>query len=436
MTRTASAKFQVLLVGLLVVVLTMWGFSPAARGTTNDYVVTELLNAPILMDSVIDYHGVTYTNGRDRTTGVDHMYVFDGTSFTEVPGTYGMIDPTIFNDKLVFLGYTASGYNAHVYEFDGVTVRDMSIDVGMLGSLDMLAIFNGFLYIGNNNSATNYETYKYSGSGSPVRVSSLPIGIETPVVFGGKLYVRGWHAPGTYDLYSIDTTDTVTQLTTDISPSMLTVANNKLYYFGYVNYPTSFTRQFYSFDGTTTVAEATGGTTGASPISYNGAVYYAPMVNSTLMRIAPSQIDNVTLSSTDGALGRPTQLITFDGRLFFRSTPMSGFTESLWWTDFSTTNLIPGLNYNIKLAGVGQNELLVYTYFNYPNSARLFAIARPQAATPSSSTPPTDNSTSTPTLAATGFNISTFAWLSILLLTLGIFASSTKRRREKLRGLV
>lgn len=431
MIRLLGIKLRVIFALFVVAITTQFGNVLAAQATTTEYVVTEIPNAPILIEAVIDYHGVTYTGGRDRTSGVDHMYTFDGTTFTEVPGTYGMIDPVIFNDKLLFMGYTASGYSAHVYEYDGTTIRDL-VEVGMLSSLDMLVVFNGVLYIGNNNSATNYETYKYTGTGTPARVASLPIGLETPIVFGNKLYVRGWHSPGTYDLYSIDTNDTVTQLTTDISPSMLTVANNKLYYFGYINYPASFTRQLYYFDGANTVADVSGGSTGYSPVTFNNSVYFVPNLNSQLRQISTSQIDSITLTSTDGPVGRPQQIMPFDGRLFVRSYPTSGFVESIWVTDLTTTNLVPGLTYNLRMVGVAQNKLLIYTNFNSPTNARLYIVTNPAANVAPSGVNPTNTAPDVPTLAATGAEMANAWGLAALFIALGLLALAAKRRSESI----
>lgn len=425
MSVTLHKKFQLLLVALIFTALTLWGSVDSARATTNDYVVTEIPNAPILIQSVIEYHGVTYTDGRDKNTGLDHMYSFDGTSFTEVPGSSGMTNPIIFNDKLIAIGSPPSSFEQHVYEFDGTTIRDL-VNVGGLSTYDIFAIFNGYLYIGNNNSATNYETYKYNGSGTPTRVSSLPIGLETPVIYGNKMYARGWHNPGTYDLYSIDASDTVTQITTDIAPIMLSVVNNKLYYFGYINYQVGYTRQLYSYDGTTSVVP-NGGTFGSSPSTYNGNFYFVPNINSSLKRIVNDQVDTVTLSSSDGAIGTPTQIVPFDGRLFIGSSN-GGYLESMWWSDISSTNRIPDLNYNIHIVGVAHNMLLVHTGFNVPSSSRLYAITNPNSAVPATNTPPTNAE-----LAKTGGHYETlFGWAATLFVA-GLILRVATRRNSTIR---
>lgn len=402
------------MVAILFSALTLWGSVDYASANTNDYVVTEIPNAPILIQSVIEYHGVTYTDGRDRNSGLDHMYRFDGTSFTEIPGSFGMTNPIIFNDKIIAIGTPPSSFEQHIFEFDGTTVRDIA-NVGSLSTYEIFAIFNGYLYIGNNNSATNYETYKYNGIGSPTTVSSLPIGLETPVVLGNKIYARGWHSPGTYDLYSIDTSDTVTQITTDIVPSMLSVVNNKLYYYGYINYPLSFTRQLYSYDGTATSVVPNGGTFGVSPKTFNGDFYFVPNINSALKRIVNAQVETVTLTSTDGAIGTPAQIVPFDGRLFLRSTN-GGYVESMWWSDISTTNRIPGLTYNIRIVGVAQNMLLVHTAFNVPSSSRLYAITNPTAVVHSINTPPTNTE-----LANTGGFFERYSGWAAVLIVAGFF---------------
>jgi hypothetical protein len=425
MSATLNKKLRLLLVALLFTALTLWGSVDSARATTNEYVVTEIPNAPILVQSVIEYHGVTYTDGRDRNTGLNHMYSFDGTSFTEIPGSSGMSNPIIFNDKLIAIGTPPSSFDQHVYEFDGTTVRDL-VNVGGLSSYDIFAIFNGNLYIGNNNSATNYETYKYSGSGNPTTFPNLPIGLETPVIYGNKIYARGWHAPGAYDLYSIDTSDTVTQITSDISPSMLSVVNNKLYYFGFIDYQVGYTRQLYSFDGTTSVVP-NGGTFGSSPTTYSGNFYFVPNIDSSLKRIVNHQVDTVILSSSDGAIGTPTQIVPFDGRLFMRSSN-GGYLESLWWSDISSTNRIPGLTNNLRIVGVAHNMLLVHTAFNVPSSSRLYAITNPNSVVPATNAPPAHVE-----LAKTGGNYETFIGWAAALFVAGLILRVASRRNSTIR---
>jgi ELWxxDGT repeat protein len=171
------------------------------------------------------------------------LWQFDGTAASPAPGSEPASAPQLdsfsemidYGGRLYFRGTRFGTCGTELWWFDGAQqqVIDLWPGTGSSGPKEFIE-YNGRLYF----NAVNQQLWRLNTAGDGAeQVSSIGEGLspESPVVFGGALYFRGYEPATGLELYRYD--GTTTTRVTDIaagpafgSPSGMTVFGDKIYF--------------------------------------------------------------------------------------------------------------------------------------------------------------------------------------------------------------
>ncbi|QTN38259.1 HYR domain-containing protein [Cryomorphaceae bacterium] len=215
-----------------------------------------------------------------------HVYKLDLTTETITDLTSatlnraGMDGLVVYNDgtgdKLYFAGRAGSSGATDLYMWDGTTLS--AAPNFSLYEPGRMAVYNGYIYMSASTSSTLYyndtELYRYNGSGTSLvhafaDLSGTAATDPDPrdfITFDSKLFFVGGAGfnPGQYRLYSVNSSNTVTQEyspTSGYAPQDLMVVGSNLYFgLNTASYPS----QTYHFFRYNSAGNATNVTTGAT----------------------------------------------------------------------------------------------------------------------------------------------------------------------------
>jgi len=291
-------------------------FSATFRTPEGDASIDAVLVLPIgFLGAAVPY--VT------TVTDAAHVYLFDGTTFTNITPTaaafssnLGVYSVAQYGQKL-FIGTGGNVGSAQVWAYDGSQWSQQSLP-GFPGNnyyAWVMTVFNGALYLGTVDYSQAAQVWKYDGnSWSMVSIpgfSNSNYAIASMAVFNNKLYIGTSNTlgPGA-EIWSFDGSSwtKLVGFGKNDAATAMAVYDGALY-IGTTNYAQGAVAQLWSYDGSTltqVTAPSTFTSAGNAGIvslaSFNGALYAGTYNNSG------AELWSVTASGTSSAPNLPGAL--------------------------------------------------------------------------------------------------------------------------------
>jgi hypothetical protein len=292
---------------------------------------TEVPGSPDEVRSILPFGSLVFLTAQDPISSVPVLWTYDPASgvFTELPASPANPDHlTAFNTELVFGADAAVG--RHLYSWDGTAISDLT-PTGTPGSpTDELVYHNSLYFIAVNGVS---HLYYYNGGGAVVGATTDPGQIADLSEADDVLYFQGDDDsdPSTPNLLmSLD--DTTGIISTVLFAGSALPGGTRVTAFAGADYVGSDTvagLPLYRFSGSgaplETVVGVSGGDTGAAVGL--GSILYLPV------RVFP-----VTLYAVDGTSGGPVagspadagNLQVLNGTLYFTGTDDLAAPDRLW----------------------------------------------------------------------------------------------------------
>ena len=340
------------LAGLAMAAVALTGAAPASAASTPP---TPVVGAPASTSAYYEHNDLLYLSGVAEGDIYSSMFSFDGTTFTQVPGS--PVGPTQFHtlgNQLIFEAIVdinaLPSYAYGLFTYDGTTITQVSapfespndfVSVGSVAyfqatvggevqlwqydgsvaspvaggdvSPSRLSTYEGKVYFEGDTDPTPGEartlfSYDPATPSTPAAaVAGAPVGASELVAYDGLAY---FGADGS--LYSFDGASTFALV--DIAPATsaggLTVFDGALYFTG----GTSGFGNVFTYVGGTTTEFAGALTETQTYVEYNGRLYYLGFANGEpLMNV----IEAGEVSVLEGSPEYTFNMTVFQGKLYF-----------------------------------------------------------------------------------------------------------------------
>jgi ELWxxDGT repeat protein len=293
-----------------------------------------------------------YFSAEDGINGRPLMS-YDGTKLSLIyKNTNGVAfnptDLTVFGNYLYFAATSPSGVG--LWRTDGGLTAVSTQSVPGISNPSGLTVFQDALYFNASGGVGGVELWRYDGQGSPTPVADINPGPPNAnptdfKVYGDHLYfvADGGGGKGR-ELWRTDGTST--ERVTDINPngsadpSSLQVYDGRLY-FSATDGATGF--ELWSFDGTgaTRVSDLNPGIGSASPEKltvFKNVLYFSANDGTSITGFKLWRYDGSTVSLAADL--SPSELIAFNGQLYFNSVLSDGTVGGLWRYDGTTATRV------------------------------------------------------------------------------------------------
>lgn len=410
--RTLTAT----LVGLAVAAAALGAAAPASAASPP----TPVAGAPASSSSYYVHDGLFYLAGVAEGDIYSSLFAFDGTTFTQVPGS--PVGPTQFHtlgDDLIFEAIVdinaQPSYKYGLFTYDGTTISQVP---GAFESPNNFVSVGDVAYFQATAGGVT-QLWQYDGTtASPVAGGDVePRRLST---YGGKVYFEGDTDPSAGEslvLFSYDPATAAPAAPVSGAPAEASelVEYNGLAYFG-------AGAALYSFDGASTFTEID-----IAPASYPyGLTVFGDELYFTGAQIGFGNVfsfDGTTTTKIEGAVTETLQYVGYNGSLYYL-----GFANDQPLLNVITDGTVsvvegsPEYTFNMT---VFQGKL--YFTGDVGETSNIMYVLETDAPAPTPSSSPTPGG---PALAKTGLDFGMPALAALALLLVGAAAAVTARARR------
>lgn len=364
--------------------------------TTNNSTVSDALaGTPVL------YNGAIYFVAFD-SNGYARLFNYDGTNVNQpfqmnatandVNGGSGLV---VYNGKLYFSGFPASGTNQKLFSYDGTTYTELSnTDTSASDAITFGPVCNGELYFIAEDPSAFTRIYSYDSTVPAVYQKTSTASPDAPsdlTASGNTLYYSATNTNGATKLMQqacvgpatasseTEISNTTGNLSSNDSVNSITPVGNNIYFVAQNNSAQSKVFQYNGSAVTQISNTAAGSDVPTNLTAYNGNLYFSANNSSGMAKLyvyngsTVNQISNTTGSAT--VTDAPGNLYVYNGVLYFTAAD-SGAHVRLWSLNGSTVTQITQIHASASDGPgnlTGYNGKLYFSANNTNGFTKLFA---------------------------------------------------------------